>query len=307
MRAIQAFSYGGPGVLQLVELPTPLAGPGEVLVRLAAAGANPVDWVARAGELAGLFDSGPWIWGWDIAGTVEAVGAQVTRFAVGDEVFGMPTFPALVKAYAEYVAVPVEHLRAKPPSLTMHQAAGLPLAGLTALQVLDLAGVQAGQRVLITAAAGGVGHLAVQIAKARGAHVIGTARATNHEFLRSIGVDEPIDYTSVDVATSVRDIDMVFDIIGEDALLATLRTGGQLVKITDGITDGFAAAATAAGVTVARHVVQPSGTGLDRLAQHSDAGELRVEIADVIPLEDAAKAHQLLHTGRVRGKIVLSM
>ena len=307
MRAIQAKSYGGPEVLELVDLPIPSPVPGEVLLRVAAAGTNPVDWKARAGYVPHWFDDGPYVWGWDVSGVVEALGAGVTEFNVGDEVFGMPRFPDLAGAYAEYVTAPAAHLAHKPPALDHVHAAGLPLAGLTALQILDIVDVTAGQRVLVAAAAGGVGHLAVQLAKDRGAYVLGTARAVNHDFLRSIGVDEPIDYTTVDVGATVREVDVVLDGVGDESLLATVAPGGVIVPIPGGVSESFGSAAKEAGVRAVGHLVKPDGPGLARLAQLAQAGRLRVEIDQVLPLAEAAKAHQLLAGNRTRGKIVLSV
>ena len=223
---------GGPEVLELqdVERPEPIQT--EVLVRVTASGINPVDWkIRRYGGNPKAVGEPPLILGWDIAGVVEEPGDRETRFAVGDRVFGMPWFPRLARAYAEYATSPARQLARTPDGLTDEQAAGLPLAGLTAWQSLvDLAGVGEGDRVLIHAAAGGVGHLAVQIAKARGAYVIGTARAAKHDFLRELGVDEPIDYTTTPWEQTVSDVDVVLDLIGSEDYglrsLQTLREGG---------------------------------------------------------------------------------
>ena len=189
---------GGPEVLELREVDRPEPVQTEVLVRVAAAGSNPVDWKTRLyGGNPKAVGEPPLILGWDVAGVVEEISRSLTRFAPGDRVFGMPWFPRLARAYAEYVTAPARQLARTPDVLTDEQAAGLPLAGLTAWQSLvDIAAVGEGDRVLIHAAAGGVGHLAVQIAKAHGAHVIGTARAPKHDYLRELGVDEPVDYTT---------------------------------------------------------------------------------------------------------------
>ena len=204
MRSITQATLGGPDVLEVAEVPRPEPFPTEVLVRVAAAGVNPVDWKVRT--RGGFLGEPPFTVGWDVAGVVEALGGGVTRFAVGDRVFGMPRFPREAAAYAEYVTSPSRQLARTPDGMSDVEAGGLPLAGLTAWQALvETADVQPGQRVLILAAAGGVGHLAVQIAKARGAHVIGTASAGKHAFLREIGADETIDYTSEDVAARVGD------------------------------------------------------------------------------------------------------
>src|ERR671931_462550 len=215
MRAIRQESFGGPEVMRLVEVDRPQPLPTEVLVRVHAAGVNPVDWKTRAGQ--GMLRALPFVVGWDVAGVVEAVGRGVTRFAPGDEVLGMPWFPRQAGAYAEYVTAPSRQFARKPDAMSFEQAGGLPLAGLTAWQALvETAGIGRGDRVLVHAAAGGVGHLAVQIAKARGAHVIGTARAAKHAFLRGLGADELIDYTATDFAAVLSDVDVVFDPIAED-------------------------------------------------------------------------------------------
>ncbi|MYW00762.1 NADP-dependent oxidoreductase [Streptomyces sp. SID3343] len=312
MRAISQDTAGGPDVLHLIETDRPEPGPTEVLVRVQAAGVNPTDWKTRA---RGRFYSGqepPFTLGFDVAGVVEAVGAGVTILAPGDEVFGMPRFPRPAGAYAEYVTAPARHLFRRPAGLGATAAAALPLAALTAWQALvDTAEVAPGQRVLIHAAAGGVGHLAVQIAKARGAYVIGTASAGKHEFLRGIGVDEALDYRSVDFAETVRDVDVVLDTMGGDHPTRSLRTlrpgGGTLVSIVPPDETFPVEQARAAGVRAVFVMVEPDFAGLREIAALVADGRLRVEVAAVLPLADAAKAHVLGETGRTTGKIVLSV
>jgi NADPH:quinone reductase-like Zn-dependent oxidoreductase len=278
-----------------------------VLVRVRAAGVNPVDWVTRAGS--GYLDSFPLTVGWDVSGVVEETGVGVTRFAPGDEVFGMPWFPRQAAAYAEYVTAPSRQLARKPSGLSHAEAAGLPLAGLTAWQVLiDAAGVEPGQRVLITGAAGGVGHLAVQIAKARGAYVIGTASAAKHDFVRALGADEVIDYTKVDPAGAVSDLDVVFDPVGgADARnwLPAIKPGGMLLPFHTDDAEPLPATAAERRVRAALVLVEPDGHALEALAALIEAGQLRVEIDTVLPLAEAAKAHEIGERGRTRGKIVL--
>jgi NADPH:quinone reductase-like Zn-dependent oxidoreductase len=308
MRAIRQESLGGPEVLQLVEVDRPEPGPTEVLVRVHAAGVNPVDWKTRAAP--GFLGAPPFTVGWDVAGTVEAVAAGVTRFTPGDEVFGMPWFPREAAAYAEYVTAPSRHFARKPAGLNHVEAAGLPLAGLTAWQVLvETAEVQPGQRVLVIAAAGGVGHLAVQIAKARGAYVIGTARPVKHDFLRGLGADEVIDYTTTEVAAATGDLDLVVDLLGGESSVAAmpaLRPGGLLVPVTRGGDPAIQEAAAERDVRVVRFLVEPDHAGLEELASLVDAGRLRVEIDTVLPLAEAPKAHEIGEAGRTRGKIVLT-
>jgi NADPH:quinone reductase-like Zn-dependent oxidoreductase len=308
MRVIQQETFGGPDVLRLAEVERPEPMGTEVLVRVRAAGVNPVDWKTRAGE--GYLDSFPMTVGWDISGVVDEVGLGVTRFAAGDEVFGMPWFPRQAAAYAEYVTAPSRQLARKPSGLSHAEAAGLPLAGLTAWQVLvDTARVKPGQRVLITGAAGGVGHLAVQIAKARGAYVIGTASAAKHDFLRRLGADEVIDYTKADPASAVSDLDVVFDPVGAadpHNWLPTIKPGGMLLPFA---TDDPDLPATAAqhGVRAALVLVEPDGQALGALAALAEASLLRVEIDTTLPLAQAAKAHEIGERGRTRGKIVLEV
>ena len=309
MRVVRQDVYGGPEVLRVVEVDDPEPGPTEVLVRVHAAGVNPVDWKVRAAP--GFFDHTPFTVGWDVSGVVEAVAPGVTRFVPGDELFGMPWFPREAAAYADYVTAPSRQFARKPAALTHLEAGGLPLAGLTAWQILvDTADVQPGQRVLITAAAGGVGHLAVQIAKARGAHVVGTARAAKHDFLRELGADEVIDYTAVDVAAATGDIDVVVDALGGESslqVMPTLKPGGLLIPVTGGSDDEIEVAARDQGVHLALFLVEPDHVGLEALAALADAGQLRVEIDAVFPLEQVAAAHERGETGRTRGKIVLAV
>ncbi|HEX2034503.1 MAG TPA: NADP-dependent oxidoreductase [Chloroflexota bacterium] len=308
MLAIQQETFGAPEVLRLVEVERPEPLPTEVLVRVHAAGVNPVDWKTRTG--AAFLHSLPLTVGWDVSGVVEQVGIGVTRFRAGDEVFGMPWFPRQAGAYAQYVTAPSRHFAAKPAGLSHTEAGGLPLAGLTAWQVLvDTARVEAGQRVLVTAAAGGVGHLAVQIAKARGAYVIGTARAAKHDFLRRLGVDEAIDYTQGHPAEVARELDLVFDPMGEDSgrYLSAIKPGGMLVPFGAGGQPDVLAEARERGVRTALFLVEPDHAGLEALASLVERGALRVEIDTVLPLAEAAKAHELSEAGRARGKIVLTV
>ena len=235
MRAIVQHEFGGPDVLRVESRAVPEPVATEVRVRVEAAGVNPVDWKTRAGKGAAAQFGLPLTVGWDVTGVVDAVGPGVTRFAVGDPVFGMPWFPRQAAAYAEFVTAPSRHFARRPDVLPVEQAAGLSLAGLTAWQCLvDIAQVQPGQRVLIHAAAGGVGHLAVQIAKARGAHVIGTASAAKHGLLAELGVDEAVDYRSQKFEDVVEPVDVVYDLIGGDVAersLDVLRPDGIQISL----------------------------------------------------------------------------
>ncbi|MGW9174769.1 NADP-dependent oxidoreductase [Streptomyces decoyicus] len=311
MRAVSQDTAGGPEVLKMITTDRPVPGPTEILVRVHAAGVNPTDWKSRS---QGAFMTGakaPFTLGFDVSGVVEAVGLGVTLFAPGDKVFGMPRFPHAAGAYAEYVTAPARHFAHLPTSLDHIQGAALPLASLTAWQALvDTAQVRPGARVLIHAAAGGVGHLAVQIAKSRGAYVIGTARQAKHDFLRGLGADELIDYTQQDFAEAVRDVDIVLDTISGDygaRSLRTLRPGGTLVSILP-LDDAFPAAqAREARIRAGFLLVEPDRAGLQAVAGLVDSGKLRVNVDTVLPLEEAAKAHTLGETGRTTGKIVLAV
>jgi NADPH:quinone reductase-like Zn-dependent oxidoreductase len=311
VRAIQLARFGGPEVLEPVDLPTPEPIPTEVRVRVQAAGVNPVDWKTRQGgaRARALYDL-PFVLGWDVAGVVDAVGGGVTRFAVGDEVFGLPWFPRLASAYAEYVTAPSRQFARIPHALDTVQAGGLPLAGLTAWQALvDTAKLERGDRVLIHAAAGGVGHLAVQIAKARGAHIVATARAGKHEFLRGLGVERVIDYTDVAFEAQAGEVDVVLDLIGTEDYgmrsLQILREGGLLIQVPSGAPESVKHAARDQGKRLTGILVEPDGHAVEQLAALADAGELRVEVAETLPLEQAARAHELGEEGRVQGKLVL--
>ena len=308
MRAIVQTTVGGPEILTVSEVPTPRPGPGQVLVKVKAAGINPVDVAVRAGYYP-LLGEPPFTIGWDIAGTVEAVGDGVTAFKAGDEVFGMPYFPKQAATHAEYAVAPADQLAAKPKALDFAQAGSLPLAGLTAWQALvGAAGIKAGHRVLIHAAAGGVGHLAVQIAKAKGAYVIATASTEKRDFVRSLGADEAIDYTATDFATAVRDIDIVLEPIGGDHAaqsLKTLRPDGIIAALLTP-SDATKAEIDKSGARFARIGVRPDGPALRELAQLADAGKLKVHVAKTFPLEQAGAAHTFLGTKPI-GKVVLTV
>ncbi|WP_367131011.1 MULTISPECIES: NADP-dependent oxidoreductase [Streptomyces] len=310
MHAIRQETAGGPEVLQLVETDRPVPGPTEILVRVRAAGVNPVDWKTRARGHYYTGDIPPFGLGFDVSGVVEAVGDGVTLYAPGDEVYGMPRFPHPAGAYAEYVAAPARHFAPKPRGLDHVQAAALPLAALTAWQaVVDTARVTEGQRVLIHAAAGGVGHLAVQIAKARGAYVIGTASAGKHDFLRGLGADELIDYREQDFAEELEDLDVVVESISGDypaRSLRTLRPGGTLVSLLP-LEEPVLAEARERGIRAVRMLVEPDLAGLQGISELVESGRLRTEIAAVLPLAEAAKAHEVGETGRTSGKIVLTV
>jgi NADPH:quinone reductase-like Zn-dependent oxidoreductase len=307
MRAISQDVLGGPEVLKEVEIERPVPKPNEVLVRVRAAGVNPTDWKHRA--TGGFLGEPPFVLGWDVSGVVEAVGIGVVAFAPGDEVFGMLPYPYGHGSHAEYVIAPVRALTRKPAAVDHTQAGALPLVSLTAWQALtEHADLRPGQRVLIHAAAGGVGHVAVQIAKARGAYVIGTASAGKHEFLREIGVDEAVDYRETDVTEAVKDVDVVLDTLGGDNSLRSLRVlrpGGVLVSILPGGSDELYEEAARLGVRALRMLVDADRSGMEAIAELVGTGKLRATIAGTFPLAGAAEAHALGDTGRTTGKLVL--
>jgi NADPH:quinone reductase-like Zn-dependent oxidoreductase len=309
VRAITQRTLGGPEVLELVEVDRPEPAPTEVLVRVAAAGVNPVDWKVRT--RGGFLGDPPFTVGWDVAGTVEKLGPGVTRFAVEDRVFGMPRFPREAACYTEYVTSPSRQLARVHEGLSDVDAAAIPLAGLTAWQALvETADVQPGQRVLVLGAAGGVGHLAVQIAKARGAHVIGTARSAKHDFLAELGADEAIDYTARPVEETVGDIDVVLDLVGDESTartLGTLRDGGLFIVVPSAA--GVESLRELAGgrVLVTGILVEPDRAGLEAIADLVESRHLRPHVSRTFPLEEAARAHEAGETGRTRGKLVLTV
>jgi NADPH:quinone reductase-like Zn-dependent oxidoreductase len=305
MKAITFAEFGDPDILALTDVPDPKVGPGEVLIRVRSASVNPVDWKVAKGYLAPLMHvEFPAIPGWDVAGVVEAVGLDTPEWSVGDEVIAYARKDWVHGGtFAELVTAPVRTVARKPTSLDWNQAAGLPLAGLTAYQLLHRLGTTSGDTVLIHAAAGGVGLLGVQIARALGARVIGTASEGNHEFLRGLGA-EPVTYGD-GLAQRVRalapeGVDVVADFVGGvlEETLAVLKEGGTHGSITDG--------------TVAEHGglsiwVRPDAHDLAALADLADAGKLTVPVAQIFPLRDAAKAFELSQGGHVRGKIAIEV
>ncbi|MGX5805796.1 NADP-dependent oxidoreductase [Bradyrhizobium sp. Arg314] len=308
MRAVIQNAVGGPEVLFVAEQPDPSPRPGEVLVRVKAAGINPVDGAVRGGFYP-LLGEPPFILGWDISGTVTALGDGVTVFKVGDDVFGMPRFPKQAGAYAELAAAPADEIAAKPAAIDHAHAAALPLAGLTAWQGLIRHGaLEAGQRVLIHAGAGGVGHLAVQIAKAHGAWVASTASSDKKNYVGSLGADEVIDYTKGDFTGKVSGLDLVLETVGGDHAgesLKVLRDGGVLVSLLN-VPDAVKAKAKERNIRIGRISVTPDREGLVELARLVDAGKLAVHVAKAFPLDQAGVAHAFLAT-RPIGKIVLTV
>jgi len=306
MKAVRIPEYGGVDVLRFEDAPRPEPGPGEVLVRVHAAGVNPVDWKVRAGYVRDwLKYKLPMIPGWDFSGVIESPGPDVDGWRAGAEVYARPDL-SRDGAYADYIAVRESEIAAKPKSVDHVHAAAIPLAALTAWQALfDAGGLAAGQKVLIHAAAGGVGHFAVQLAKWKGAFVAGTASSRNHDFLRQLGADQPIDYTSVRFEDVARDFDVVLDTLAGETRTRSwgvLKKAGILVTI---LGQPSPEDAKAHGVRAAGIFVQPNPKQLAEIAALVDSGTLKPHVEAVFPLAEASKAHQLGEKNRVRGKIVL--
>jgi NADPH:quinone reductase-like Zn-dependent oxidoreductase len=299
MRAAVIHETGGPEVLRYEEAEPPEPGDGEVLIRVRAASVNPADWKARRGFREMPL---PAVLGHDASGTVEA--SRSDDFALGDDVFGMTASGA----YAELAAASAGAIARKPEALTHEQAAALPVAGMTAWQALfDCGGLESGQTALIAGAAGGVGHLGVQFAKHAGARTIGTGSARNRDFVLGLGADEYVDYTSQDVADAVQDADVVLDTVGGEetaSLVPAVRSGGIIVTIA-GPPPVDAARERAARAEL--HITSPDSDQLGRIADLVATGDVRVEIAEVLPLAEVARAHELSESGHTRGKLIVTV
>jgi NADPH:quinone reductase-like Zn-dependent oxidoreductase len=308
MKAVRIHQFGGPEVLTYEEAPQPVPTADEVLIQVYAAGVNPVDSKTRTGAgVARRFTANPFplILGWDVSGVVAAVGENVTQFKPGDEVYGMVRFPEVGAAYAEYVTAPAGHVALKPRSLGHIEAAALPLVALTAWQALfETGNLQAGQRVLIHAAAGGVGHIAVQLAKWKGAYVVATASKFNIDFVRQLGADEPVNYTSTLFDETIRGIDLVLEPLGEDnrdRSWRVLKDGGLLVSIV-GEPDFVPPLLRSATM-----LVRPNQEQLLQITQLVDEGIIKPTVQSVVALNDARTAHEILAHGHARGKVVLEV
>jgi NADPH:quinone reductase-like Zn-dependent oxidoreductase len=304
MKAIVINAYGNEDVLNYVEVDCPEPQAGEVLVKVLVAGVNPVDWKIRDGMGERLGLKLPISLGGEIAGIIEKIGDDVSDFQVGDPVYGI--IPS--GGYAEYAIAKVGEIATKPQSLDFENAAAIPLGALTAWQAMfDLANLSSGQRILITAAAGGVGSLAVQLAKAKGAFVIGMASGRNEAFVKDLGADEFIDYTQQNFAEVVKDLDVVFDTVGGETFeraFQTLKPGGFLVTAVQ-----FPSVEKAQefGIKAARVYCKPNAVQLAAISELVNAGQLKAHVSTVLPIAEVKKAHQLSQSGRTRGKIVLQI
>jgi len=308
MRAIRIHQYGDVETLQLDQVELPKMAADDILIEVKSAAVNPVDWKIREGYLQDFIPYQlPITLGWDVAGVVVAVGSEVSDFHVGDEVFSRPNI-ARNGSYADYIAVKADEALLKSEKLDFAQAAALPLAGITAWQCLvDVAQIAAGQRVLIPAGAGGVGHLAIQIAKAKGAFVIATASTANQSLLKELGVDQAVDYTQGSLSEQVEAVDVFFDTIGGDVQASgwkLLKEGGMLVSVTEPPSEALAKEHNVRSAFV---FIEPSRPILTELNKLVDAGQLMPLVEHRFPLEEVQAAHQQSQSGRTRGKIVIDI
>jgi NADPH:quinone reductase-like Zn-dependent oxidoreductase len=308
MKAVLIHRFGEPEVLKLEEVATPQAGMGEVLVRVRAAGINPVDFQTRAGHgVAASLNGFPMILGWDLSGVIESVGRGVERFKVGDQVYGMPRFPDLAKTNAEFTVAPERDLAFKPRNLTHLEAAAMPLAALTAHQALETMDLRAGQTILVHTDAGGVGHFAAQLARVRGAQVIAIASGGNQEFVQQLGaafLEDTVGAFEQDLEL----VDAVLDTVGGEVqirLFAVVKPGGWVISIVDTVPDWL----RSQHPTIrAQHIlVQPSGIQLEHLAVMVENNQLKPNPGKVFPLEEVVEAHKFAESAHTEGKVVLEV
>lgn len=313
MKAIVLKNFGDVNNLVTQELPMPSISANDVLVQVKAISINPVDVKTRAGKgMAGMLKGiSPLILGWDISGIIVEVGTAVTQFKKGDEVFGMVNFPGHGQAYAEYVAAPAAHLALKPTSISHQEAAAATLAALTAWQALtSQAKIKVGEKVLIHAAAGGVGHYAVQIAKHLGAYVIGTSSSANKDLVLSLGADAHFDYKNQPFEDLPKDIDFVFDTVGGDNVdlsIGIVRKGGTVISIPSGLSESVVEKAKAKGVNGYFFLVQSSGEDMKSIANLLDKGIIKSHVMKAYAFDQMAQAHLQVETGRTQGKVVVTL
>lgn len=314
MRAAVINTTGTPDVLHVEEVPTPRNISGELLVRVTAAGINPIETKTRSGGgVAFAITQYPAILGGDFSGIVVATPYETHPLQPGDAVYGMTSAPRMPGSYAEYLAVSSLSVTRRPANLTAIEAAGVPLAALTAWGSVQTAGIEAGQRVLVHAGAGGVGHFAVQFAALLGAEVVATASARNAEWLRTLGASQVIDYRSTRFDEVLSGMDAVIDLIGNVSddtgirSLAVLKPGGIIVNVPSGSWPSLVADAAAAGTRATSYRVNPDARTLDEISALIEAGKVIVHIDEIFPLEQAAAAHARLEEGHTRGKIVLGI
>lgn len=318
MKAIEYVRFGEPDVLTLIEKDRPEPVAGKVRVKVTAAGLNPIDYKTRKGlgfvadQISSqLNDNVGWVPGYDMAGVIDAVGEGCGDWRVGDRVMGMIGFPLAGGACAEYVITTPELLCIAPDNIDLESAAGVPLAALTAWQALfEVGSINDGDKVLIHAAAGGVGHFAVQLAKSRGAYVIATASSHNHDFLHAMGVDEAIDYTKTDFVDVCYGLDFVLDTMGGDIghwSLKVLASQGQLVTVPTVTAESIIKEGNKLGIKTAGLTVHPDAACLAEIVELIETDTIKVNIDKVYSLKDAVQAHTELEKGHVRGKLVLKI
>jgi NADPH:quinone reductase-like Zn-dependent oxidoreductase len=313
MKAIVLKDFGGVDELEIREVPTPVIKENEVLIKAFAVGLNPVDVKTRSGkgQAAKLRKENPMILGFDVSGKVVDTGSSASTFKKGDEVFGMINIPGVGKTYAEYVVAPQEHLAMKPENITHEEAAATSLAAMTAWQALvHQAKLEPGQKILIHAASGGVGHFAVQMAKHLGAYVIGTSSAENKEFVLSIGADEHIDYKAVKFEDVCPMVDVVLDAIGGeniDRSLKVLKPGGTIVSLPSGASESVAEKAAAQKKKGIFFLVNSNGSDMRQIAQMLQQGALHPHISHVFSFEQIKEAHEMLASGNTKGKLVMKV
>jgi NADPH:quinone reductase-like Zn-dependent oxidoreductase len=313
MKAIVLQSFGSVDNFQPQNIPLPVIKDNEVLVQVKAISINPVDAKTRMGKgISGRFkDQSPIILGWDIAGIVTATGKDVSQFKEGDEVFGMVNFPGIGNAYAEYIAAPAAHLAIKPSNITFAEAAAATLAALTAYQALtQKLTIKHGNKVLIHAAAGGVGHYAVQIAAHYDAYVIGTSSAANKDFVLSLGADEHIDYKTQSLVDTVADIDIVLDTIGGnniDNSLEVIKPGGTIISIPSGLNETVVEKAKAKNINGFFFLVASNGEDMQNIAQLLQQGIIHSHISRIFSFDEIPEAHQQIESGKTKGKIVIAL
>lgn len=312
-KAFELKEAGSIEQLQIIEIEKPTPSAHEVVIKAKALSINPVDVKTRLGK--SFYTDfkqhhNPIILGWDVSGIIESVGEKVTAFKVGDAVFGMVNFPGHGKAYAEYVAAPADHLAKKPDNITHEEAAAATLAALTAYQVLKRH-VQPNNNVLIHAAAGGVGHFAIQIAKILGAHVTGTASAKNIDFVKSLGADAVIDYTQQPFENTAKNLDFVLDTLSGETLersIQTVRKGGTIITLpSSGFNEEVVEKGKQGGVSIAFEMVESNGKDMQQIADWLQSGQLKATVGHTFPFEKLPEAHAQVESGKSRGKVIVTL
>ncbi|PPK85426.1 NADPH:quinone reductase-like Zn-dependent oxidoreductase [Neolewinella xylanilytica] len=313
MKAYTLTSPDGPDGLRLADVEMPRPGPGEVLIEVRALSLNPVDFKTAHGKAlyGSLREEDPIILGWDVAGRIKEVGEGAGKFVAGQDVFGMVNFPGHGKAYAQYVTAPVSQLVLKPETIDFHEAAAATLAALTAWQnLIEIADIKAGQRVLIHAAGGGVGHFAIQLAKERGAYVIGTGSRSKQDFIRELGADEAINYEEVDFEDILSPVDVVLDSLGPEHLnrsLTVVKPGGKLLTIAAGLSDSLKERAEFKSVELHHHLVQSSGANMEEIASRLADDRLKAHVSKTYAFANLPAALRELEGGSTRGKLIVTL